>query len=124
MNITDQNQTTQPKPTGQSGWILVLHFWAGICLKTLVEGSGLSNAVFGNPSFQSSEDRMMHIGLSTLFTIAVVGVGCYLSYLLIKFIDSKGFSSKMNKTIKISLPFLYFFGTMFLYMLLRPIFRT
>ena len=81
----------------------------------------MSQMILAPPHYRSSEDAQMHAGYATLFAIAVVGVGFYLSFLLVKFIDSRGLTPKINKSIKVLLPFAYFLGVIILAMLLGPL---
>lgn len=107
-----------------SRWWMLYHFWAGICLKTYVDVSGLSKFILGDPSGSDPSTASSYAGTAAILAVGAVALGYFLSKSLIKVIDGSNMANKGKLILKTILPIAYFAGAAFLAMATAPLFAA
>lgn len=104
-----------------SRWWIVFHIWGGICLKTYLDVSGLSNLFLGAPSGSDPASASSYAGAAALVAVGAVAIGYFLSKLLVKAIDDGALPNKGKLILKTVLPVVYFAGVVLLAMATAPL---
>lgn len=103
---------------------MLLHLWGGICLKAFADTSGLSKLLIGSPKGSDPASAGSYAGAAGLLAVGIVGIGYFLSFFLVKAIDSSALSGRGKAITKGVLPIAYFIGAVLLAMSFGQLFAS
>lgn len=103
-------------------WWSLLHLWAGICVKTYFDVSGLSKLILNAISDFHATSATSYARNAAVITMGALAIGYFLSRYLVREIDTSAMPNKRKVILKSVLPIAYFAGAVFLAMTTGPLF--
>lgn len=104
-----------------SRWWIAYHLWAGNCLITFLDISGLTKFFLGALSGSDPSSSSSYAGMAALIAVGAVAVGYLLSKSLVRAIENGTIANKIKLAVKIALPIGYFVAAILLAMAIGPL---